>query len=190
MVVDADDRRARSVFGFWLPACRSPIPAARRHIFRRAQAAVHARLRTRRCRRRSWAGLLEAARGRPSARRKARRVRPLLHPRARAQELAGVDRVVRGYQRRRAWGLLSPHRRVFAYRIQKLRNRHQDWFREDFRTLLELLRREEIHPVVAERLPLSDARRAHVMLERSAAAEKSCSCHKPRKGLPPRLRQP
>jgi NADPH:quinone reductase-like Zn-dependent oxidoreductase len=41
--------------------------------------------------------------------------------------------------------------------------------RGDFRTLLELLRRGEIHPVVAERLPLSDARRAHEMLERSAA---------------------
>ncbi len=67
------------------------------------------------------------------------------------------------------WGLLSPHRRVLAYRIQKLRIRHQDWFREDFRALLDLLRRGEIHPVVAERLPLSDARRAHELLERTAA---------------------
>ena len=70
------------------------------------------------------------------------------------------------------WGLLSPHRRVLAYRIQKLRIHHQDWFREDFRALLELLRRGEIHPVVAERLPLSDARRAHELLERSAATGK------------------
>ena len=70
------------------------------------------------------------------------------------------------------WGLLSPRRRVLPYRIQKLRIRHQDWFREDFRALLELLRRGEIHPVVAERLPLSDARRAHELLERSAARGK------------------
>ncbi|MDR7082673.1 NADPH2:quinone reductase [Arthrobacter ginsengisoli] len=70
------------------------------------------------------------------------------------------------------WGLLSPRRRVLAYRIQKLRIRHQDWFREDFRTLIELLRRGEIHPVVAERLPLSEARRAHEMLESSAATGK------------------
>jgi NADPH:quinone reductase len=70
------------------------------------------------------------------------------------------------------WGLLSPRRRVLAYRIQKLRIRHQDWFREDFLALLELLRRDEIHPVVAERLPLSDARRAHELLERSAATGK------------------
>ena len=86
------------------------------------------------------------------------------------------------------WGLLSPRRRVLVYRIQKLREGHQvlpisgrhpallvgggprnpDWFREDFRALLELLRQEKIHPVVAERLPLSDARRAHELLESSA----------------------
>jgi NADPH:quinone reductase-like Zn-dependent oxidoreductase len=90
------------------------------------------------------------------------------------------------------WGLLSPRRRVLAYRIQKLRNRHQvlpmgagppalpvgggprnpQGFREDFLTLLELLQADKIHPVVAERLPLSDARRAHELLERSAAVGK------------------
>ena len=89
------------------------------------------------------------------------------------------------------WGLLSPRRRVSAYRIQKLREGHQviprgvrrplpvgggprdpDWFREDFRALLELLRRGEIHPVVAERMPLTDARRAHELLESAAAKGK------------------
>jgi NADPH:quinone reductase-like Zn-dependent oxidoreductase len=90
------------------------------------------------------------------------------------------------------WGLLSPHRHVLAYRIQKLRKGRQalpvsgsrtalpvgggprdpDWFREDFRVLLELLRGGEIRPIVAERLPLSDARRAHEMLESSAAKGK------------------
>jgi NADPH2:quinone reductase len=70
------------------------------------------------------------------------------------------------------WGLLSPRRRVLAYRIQKLRPRHPEWFREDLLRLLEMLRRGEIHPVVAERLPLTDARRAHELLERSAATGK------------------
>jgi NADPH:quinone reductase len=90
------------------------------------------------------------------------------------------------------WGLLSPRRRVLAYRIQKLRGRRQwlpvagrsralpvgggprypEWFREDFHALLELLRGDKIHPAVAERLRLSDARRAHEMLERSAAKGK------------------
>ena len=89
------------------------------------------------------------------------------------------------------WGLLSPRRRVSAYRIQKLREGHQlvpmgsrrplpvgggprdpEWFREDFRVLLGLLREGKIHPVVAERLPLSDARRAHELLESAASKGK------------------
>jgi NADPH2:quinone reductase len=80
---------------------------------------------------------------------------------------------------------------VSAYRIQKLREGHQvipmgsrrplpvgggprnpEWFREDFRALLELLREGKIRPVVAERLPLADARRAHELLERFAAKGK------------------
>jgi NADPH:quinone reductase len=90
-------------------------------------------------------------------------------------------------------GLFDPRRRVSAYRIQRLRgNRHQalpvsgrsrplpvggeprdpEWFREDFHALLELLRRGDIHPVVAERLPLTEARRAHEMLESSASKGK------------------
>src|SRR6266508_2010241 len=67
------------------------------------------------------------------------------------------------------WGLLSPRRRVFASRVQQLREGHQvlpmgarrplpvgggprdpEWFREDFRALLELLREDKIHPIVAE----------------------------------------
>jgi NADPH:quinone reductase-like Zn-dependent oxidoreductase len=89
------------------------------------------------------------------------------------------------------WGVVSPRRRVLAYRIQKLREGHQviprgarrplpvgggprdpEWYREDFRVLLELLRADKIHPVVAERLPLADVRRAHELLERSAAKGK------------------
>ncbi len=76
------------------------------------------------------------------------------------------------------WGLVSPGKRVMAYRIQKLREGHQwvpagsrhplavgggprdtEWFREDFAVLLELLSADKIHPVVVERLPLSEARR-------------------------------
>ena len=47
-----------------------------------------------------------------------------------------------------------------------------DWFREDFGALLELLREGKIRPAVAERLPLSDARRAHELLETSAGKGK------------------
>jgi NADPH:quinone reductase-like Zn-dependent oxidoreductase len=70
------------------------------------------------------------------------------------------------------WSFFSPRCRALPYRIQKLRIRHQDWFREDFLTLLDLLRQRKIHPVVAERLPLTEARHAHEMLECTAAAGK------------------
>lgn len=89
------------------------------------------------------------------------------------------------------WGLLSPGRQVHAYRIQKLREgrqviprgaqhplpvgggpRYPEWYREDFRALLELLSADKIHPVVAQRLALSDARRAHELLESSASKGK------------------
>lgn len=69
-------------------------------------------------------------------------------------------------------GVLSPGRQVKSYRIDKLRNRHPEWFREDFLALLELLDRREIHPVVAEHLPLSEVRRAHELLDSSAATGK------------------
>jgi NADPH2:quinone reductase len=65
-------------------------------------------------------------------------------------------------------GLLSRRRSVLAYRIAKLRDRHPDWFHDDLLKLVELLRAGKIHPVVAERLPLADARRAHELLGRSA----------------------
>ena len=91
------------------------------------------------------------------------------------------------------WGLADPRKRVLAYRIQRLRGNHHQlvpvggrsrplpvggeprepsWFREDFHVLLELLRRGEIHPVVAERMPLTEVRRAHEMLESTSSKGK------------------
>jgi NADPH:quinone reductase len=83
------------------------------------------------------------------------------------------------------WDKLSPRRRVYAYHVQKYRYRttrragavggepmDPEQFREDFGVLIGLLREGKIQPVVAERLPLSDARRAHEMLESSAAKGK------------------
>lgn len=69
-------------------------------------------------------------------------------------------------------GLLSPTRRVMTYRIAKLRDRHPDWFRDDLLELIRLLREGSIHPVVAARMPLADARRAHELLETTAAKGK------------------
>ena len=82
-------------------------------------------------------------------------------------------------------GALSPRRKVLKYQIQKFRDpaqqrdgavggepRYPAWFEEDFQALVVLLRRGEIHPVVAERLPLAEARHAHEILDSSAAKGK------------------
>jgi NADPH:quinone reductase-like Zn-dependent oxidoreductase len=83
------------------------------------------------------------------------------------------------------WGKLSPRRNVFAYHVQKWRDRaamrpgsvggepmDAEEFREDFDVLVGLLREGKIHPVVAERLPLAEARHAHELLETSASKGK------------------
>lgn len=69
-------------------------------------------------------------------------------------------------------GLLSPRRRVLSYRIAKLRDRHPDWFRADLQELVRLLRAGVVNPEVAQRLPLTEARQAHELLNTSAAKGK------------------
>jgi len=82
------------------------------------------------------------------------------------------------------WRMLPPRRTVLPYRIQTLRNprdghastggspRNPEWFGEDLHRLIALLREGRIHPVVAERLPLAEARRAHELLEQAASTGK------------------
>ena len=83
------------------------------------------------------------------------------------------------------WGKLSPRRKASSYHVQKYRDRatrrpgavggepmDAENFREDFGALVQLLREGKIHPVVAERLPLSEARHAHELLESSASKGK------------------
>jgi NADPH2:quinone reductase len=55
-------------------------------------------------------------------------------------------------------------KRMVPYSIQWLMRLKQAWFRHDLLTLLDLLRRGEIKPLIAHRLPLQEARRAHEML--------------------------
>ncbi len=106
-------------------------------------------------------------------------------PGGRLVTMGAYNTLVHGRKSMRAWfewwpamaitwlrGTLSSRRHVSGYRVQILRIPHQDWFAEDFEALLSLLREGKIHPVVAERLPLSDARRAHEMLESSASKGK------------------
>jgi NADPH2:quinone reductase len=60
--------------------------------------------------------------------------------------------------------VLPGRRRVVPYSIQWLKRLRPAWFRQDLIALFDLLRRQEIKPLIAQRVPLVDARRAHEML--------------------------
>ena len=71
-----------------------------------------------------------------------------------------------------AGNLLPDGRRVRAFQVAKLRDRHPGWFREDATTLFELLAAGRIEPIVAGRIPLAEARRAHENLGRGGVTGK------------------
>jgi NADPH2:quinone reductase len=49
---------------------------------------------------------------------------------------------------------------------------HADWYHADLQVLIELLARGQIRPIIAERLPLAEAARAHQLIEASAVSGK------------------
>jgi len=62
-------------------------------------------------------------------------------------------------------GWIFPGRkRVVPYSIQWLKRRRPEFFREDLSALLDLLARRQIRPLIAQRLPLAEARQAHELL--------------------------
>jgi NADPH:quinone reductase-like Zn-dependent oxidoreductase len=50
--------------------------------------------------------------------------------------------------------------------------KHPEWFREDLSRSLAMLQEKSISPVIAERLPLREAGRAHELLERASVSGK------------------
>lgn len=60
--------------------------------------------------------------------------------------------------------LLPGRKRLLPYSIQTLKRLRPAWFREDLVTLLDLLRQGKIKPVIAQRLPLPEARQAQELL--------------------------
>ena len=74
-----------------------------------------------------------------------------------------------------AWlGLASlvPGKSARWYNIMTEKKKHPAWFREDLSRLLTMLQEKSIAPVVAERLPLRDAARAHELLEHASVTGK------------------
>ncbi|HEY5997382.1 MAG TPA: medium chain dehydrogenase/reductase family protein [Candidatus Deferrimicrobiaceae bacterium] len=68
--------------------------------------------------------------------------------------------------------LLPGRKRLVPYSIQWLKRLKPAMFREDMAVLLDLLRQEKIKPLIAQRLPLVDARRAHELLGKGGVTGK------------------
>ncbi len=77
------------------------------------------------------------------------------HPLRESLELGGY--IVRSWFK-------QGRKKMTPYSIQWLARLRPEWFRSDLMTLLDLLRQGRIRPLIAQRLPLEDARRAHEML--------------------------
>jgi NADPH2:quinone reductase len=85
------------------------------------------------------------------------------HPIRESAELAGF--IFRNW--------LKPGRKsMVPYSIQWLMRFKPGWFRHDLLTLLDLLRAGKIKPLIAQRLPLEEARHAHEMLGRGGVLGK------------------
>lgn len=63
----------------------------------------------------------------------------------------------------KSW-LLPGSKRLVPYSIQWLKRVRPAWFREDLTALFELLQQQKLKPLIAQRFPLADARRAHELL--------------------------
>ena len=74
-----------------------------------------------------------------------------------------------------AAGLVLPGRkRIVPYSIQWIKRLKPAQFRNDLSTLFDLLHRKQLRPIVAARMPLSEARVAHELLSKGGALERSC----------------
>ena len=60
--------------------------------------------------------------------------------------------------------LLPGRKRVVPYSIQWLKRLRPAWFHQDLLVLLDLLHQQKIQPLIAQRLPLAEARQAHEVL--------------------------
>ena len=79
----------------------------------------------------------------------------------------GKASVIWDFIRFKLMSLLPGSKRKTFYSITELRKQHPDWFRDDLNELLRLLSKSKIKPPIWKRLPLSEARQAHELIEQS-----------------------
>ncbi len=68
--------------------------------------------------------------------------------------------------------LLPDKKRIIPYSIQTMKRFKPDWYREDLSLLMELLSQKQIEPIIAERIPLVEAPRAHELLGKGSVTGK------------------
>ena len=60
--------------------------------------------------------------------------------------------------------VVSDKRKFILYSIQTLKRLKPDWFHEDLTLLFDMLKQGKISPIIAAKIPLDQAARAHELL--------------------------
>jgi NADPH2:quinone reductase len=68
--------------------------------------------------------------------------------------------------------LLPGRKRVVPYSIQTLKRLKPEFFRQDLSALFDLLQKQKIKPLIAQRFPIAEARRAHELLGKGGVTGK------------------
>ncbi len=68
--------------------------------------------------------------------------------------------------------MIDPNKGILGYNVMTLKTQRPDWYQADLKALIALLAAGKINPLVAERLPLEQAVRAHELLGQNAVQGK------------------
>jgi NADPH:quinone reductase-like Zn-dependent oxidoreductase len=79
------------------------------------------------------------------------------------ERVSGFESAILGWYILRNW-FLPGRKSMVPYSIQWLMRLKPAWFRHDLLTLFDLLQQKKIKPLIAQRLPLCQARHAHELL--------------------------
>jgi NADPH2:quinone reductase len=69
-------------------------------------------------------------------------------------------------------GMMEPNRAIMGFNVYTLKTQRPEWYHDDLTALIHLLADGKIQPVIAERLPLTEAARAQQLLGQSAVQGK------------------
>jgi len=76
-----------------------------------------------------------------------------------------IPKILAQFLRIGLWQVLPNGRKAKFYSIQGTEKKHPGWIREDLAKMVALLAEGKINPIIAERIPLAEASRAHELIE-------------------------